>query len=66
MNKRSKNPVLQKKYDEGFMKGYEVGRDQAVSFFVDKLKGLEHVEGIGPKTLDKIINQLGHQYFREV
>jgi len=64
----NKNPVLQKKFDEGyakgFMKGSEYGRDQAVNFFADKFEGLESVPGIGSKTLRKIRNHLGEEYFR--
>ncbi len=62
-----KNPILQKKFDEGyakgFMKGAEYGRDQAINFFSDKFEGLENVPGIGDKTLKKIRHQLGDQYF---
>lgn len=63
----NKNPVLQKKFDEGYAKGFakgaEYGRDRAIDFFADKFEGLESVPGIGSKTLEKIRIQLGEQHF---
>lgn len=64
-----KNPILQKKFDEGytigFQEGAEFGRSQAINFFVDKFDGLENAPGVGEKTLRKIKNQLGSHYFKE-
>ncbi|MEW8985944.1 MAG: hypothetical protein AB2401_02865 [Bacillus sp. (in: firmicutes)] len=61
-----KNPILQKKYDEGYEKGLKQGIKQSVDFFTEKFKGLEDVPGIGEKTIDKIRKQLGHEYFQKV
>ena len=64
--KRNRNPLLQKKFDEGYALGMEHGIQKSVDFFTEKFKGLHEVEGIGEKTMKKIIDQLGHQYFEEV
>ncbi len=62
-----KNPVLQKKFDEGyevgFKNGAEYGQRAAVDFFANKFEGLEKVPGIGKKTLSKLRKHLGEQYF---
>lgn len=63
--KRKKNPVLEKKYNEGFVDGMAAGISKSTQFFVEKFKGLEEVEGIGPKTFDKIKRQLGEKYFKQ-
>lgn len=59
--KRNKNPLLQEKYDEGFKAGIE----HATYFFLKKFEGLQNVEGIGKKTMDKIKKQLGEKYFKQ-
>ena len=61
--KRAKNPLLQQKYNEGYIDGVSAGIAKATAFFADRFKGLDDVEGIGPKTLDKIKKQLGEEYF---
>ena len=61
-----KNPVLKKKYDEGYKAGYEQGFEagkyygvQASEQTINRLIGkLKEVEGIGPKTFDKIAKGL--------
>lgn len=62
---RKPNPVLQKKYLEGYQQGKKDGIAQAVNFFAEKLEGLQNVPGIGEKTMRKIVDKLGHQYFDE-
>ena len=62
---RKPNPVLQKKWNEGYMQGKKDGIAQAVNFFAEKLEGLQDVPGIGEKTMRKIVDKLGHQYFSE-
>jgi hypothetical protein len=62
--KRSKNPLLEKKWLEGYEQGKKDGVGQAVSFFLDRFKGLQDVPGIGEKTMEKIKKQLGEKYFR--
>lgn len=62
---KKKNPLLQKKWLEGYEQGKIDGVAQAVSFFAAKFEGLENVPGIGEKTMQKIVNQLGHKYFSE-
>lgn len=65
-----KNPVLQKKFEEGYQVGLEMGEmkgiQKAVDFFKQKFDGLDQVEGIGEKTMEKIVEQLGHEYFKKV
>jgi len=63
MRKRNRNPVLQKKFDEGYKLGLEHGVQKATLFFKEKFEGLENVEGIGKKTMNKIKKQLGEKYF---
>lgn len=47
---RNRNPLLKKKYDEGFSAGVR----STINYFADKIETLHEVEGIGAKTLDKI------------
>jgi predicted nucleic acid-binding OB-fold protein len=62
-----KNPVLEKvrkeAYDEGFRNGFKHGRDSAVRFFAERFERLEKTKGIGPKTMQRIINEIGREYF---
>lgn len=62
--KRNRNPLLKKKFDEGYALGKQHGIQQAVDFFKDKFDGLENVEGIGEVTMNKIKLQLGEKYFK--
>ena len=62
--KPHKNPLLEQKYQEGYIDGVSAGIAKATAFFAHKFEGLEEVEGIGPKTLDKIKRQLGEEYFK--
>lgn len=59
-----KNPVFQQKYKEGFEAGIQEGINRSSLFFKDKFLGLENAPGIGPKTIEKIKEQLGEQYFK--
>lgn len=80
----AKNPLLQKKYDEGraagikaclemnklsFSDGYDQGLKEGIArstaFFMEKFEGLKDVEGIGPKTIQRLKEQLGEQYFED-
>jgi len=63
--KKSKNPVLQKKYEEGFADGYKKGIAMSVDFFKVRFEDLLNVEGIGEKTYQKIVRHLGTQYFKD-
>lgn len=63
--KKNRNPLLQQKWMEGYQQGKIDGIAQAVNFFTAKFEGLEDVPGIGEKTMQKIVNQLGHKYFSE-
>ncbi|VXC07338.1 conserved hypothetical protein [Bacillus sp. 349Y] len=64
-----KNPVIEKArkdgYDKGFKFGFEHGRYSACVVFADKLEGLEKVNGIGPKIIEKIVKHIGPEYFEE-
>ena len=44
---RKRNPVLEKKFNEGYAKGLEHGIQKGVLFFKHKFDGLKEVEGIG-------------------
>lgn len=69
-----KNPVIQKAREEGYNNGFKIGFDQGVNqgqqsatyILATKIDGLSKVPGIGPKTLEKIINHFGREYFQEV
>ena len=61
--KRKRNPLLAKKYDEGFEDGVRSGVSLSVKFFKDKLNELENTKGIGAKTMQAIKDNLGHEYF---
>ncbi|KZR58337.1 hypothetical protein [Pseudobacillus badius] len=60
---RFKNPAFQKAFEEGFALGRDQGIKKATSFFQYKLNSLAETEGIGPKTLGKIKEALGKEYF---
>jgi ERCC4-type nuclease len=66
---KKKNPVIEKArgegYNEGFKNGFEHGKYTACVVFADKMEGLEHVNGIGPKIMDKIVKHFGQEYFEE-
>lgn len=67
---RKKNPVLEKKrqegYEAGFKVGIEHGRHAACVFFAEQFEGLEKVKGIGPKTMETIVKHFGREYFQEL
>ncbi|TLS37753.1 hypothetical protein [Pseudalkalibacillus caeni] len=50
-----KNPILQKKWNEGFHAGMEAGRRQAVLAFAERFDRLANTKGFGEKTMEKII-----------
>lgn len=60
----NENPVLKKKYKEGYDDGMKEGIARSTSFFAHKFDGLKEVEGIGPKTFERIKEQLGEKYFK--
>ncbi|MER2154750.1 MAG: hypothetical protein ABS917_11195 [Solibacillus sp.] len=60
----AKNPLLQKKFEEGRAIGRKEGIAQSTAFFVEKFKALEQMPGVGPKTLEKVKEALGKQYFK--
>jgi hypothetical protein len=66
---KKKNPVIEKArsegYNEGFKFGFEHGKYSACVVFADKMEGLEHVNGIGPKMMEKIVQHFGKEYFEE-
>lgn len=67
-NKRRKkhkkpNPILEKKYNEGYAHGKIAGINQATQFFAEKFKNLSKRKGIGEKTMEKIKEELGKEYF---
>ncbi|MGG0718714.1 hypothetical protein ABE096_14120 [Robertmurraya massiliosenegalensis] len=64
----AKNPLLEKKFTEGYSQGFKSGKDvgiaTAVEFIATKFAVLPEVKGIGPKTLEKIRNAVGEEYFK--
>lgn len=62
--KKNRNPLLQKKYDEGYQEGLDQGVKRSVSFFLERLEKLPNTPGIGPKTMEKIKEALGKEYFK--
>lgn len=73
-----KNPVLEKKYQEGLLRGIEIGkalareegrlegRDITTDWIKERFDGLDKVPGIGPKIFEKLVNHFGPQYFKKV
>lgn len=68
------NPVLKKKYEEGYQKGFErgtklgfeQGKYSACMYFAERFDGLDKVPGIGPKSMKKIVEHFGSEYFQQV
>lgn len=60
---RKKNPLLERKWQEGYDQGVREGIARSVSFFAEKFEGLADIPGIGEKTMKKIKSQLGDGYF---
>jgi len=58
--KKFKNPLLHKTYNEGVDFGIKHGIQTAVQDFAQMLEGLEHVPGIGEKTIEKIRDHLNN------
>jgi|GEM_PF-2872443 len=62
-----KNPVLEKvrreAYQEGFRDGLEHGKYAAVCFFAERFERLEKTKGIGAKTMQRIVEAIGVEYF---
>jgi len=60
--RRNRNPVLQKKYDEGYQDGVEAGARSGVQRTVkhirDILIDLQDVPGIGVKTYEKVTDHI--------
>ena len=63
--RRNRNPLLQQKFDEGYALGIEHGVQKATSFFIKKFEDLPNKKGIGPRTMEILKQELGHQYFEE-
>lgn len=65
-----KNPVLQKKFKEGYEKGFIAGKDFGIKLAVDyiakRFDELQDMPGIGPKTIEKFMQAFGEDYFQKV
>lgn len=57
-----KNPLLQKKWNEGFQAGRKQGIADSVDYFSEKFVMLEDVPGIGKKTMEKIAAHFNEPY----
>jgi predicted transposase YdaD len=74
---KRKNPVLEKARKEGFEAGFRVGFAEGeksgenkgikktVLFVANRFANLHKVHGIGPKTLEKIRQHFGPEYFEQ-
>lgn len=78
----AKNPLLEKKYQEGILRGIEIGkalgreegrqegiqegRDITTNWFIERIEGLAKVSGIGPKIFEKFVNHFGPEFFKKV
>lgn len=78
----AKNPLLEKKYQEGLLRGIEIGkalgkaegieigkvegRDLTINWFEKRFEGLDKVPGIGPKITEKFVNHFGPEHFKKV
>lgn len=66
----AKNPIFQKAkqdgYNQGFNNGFEQGKYSACVFFAERFEGLQDIKGIGPKTMEIIVNHFGADYFKKV
>jgi len=63
--KRNRNPLLQKKYAEGYKQGVIDGSKNTIDYFSKRLEKLEKQKGVGPKTMQRIIDALGADYFKK-
>lgn len=67
----AKNPVIQKAFEDGRRLGYQMGLDhgeergirKTVDFIAVKFAALPELNGVGPKTLEKIKKAIGEEYF---
>lgn len=48
--KRNRNPLLQKRWHEGYNEGLKDGIARSVSFFAERFEGLDDIPGIGEKN----------------
>lgn len=62
---RNRNPLLKKKFAEGYERGVEQGVKESVKFVSDRFSTLHEVEGIGIKTIDRIKEHFGREFFKE-
>lgn len=66
----AKNPLLEKKFQEGYNKGFVAGKNAgiavAVDFVASKFAELQDMPGVGPKTLSKFRDAFGPEYFKEI
>jgi hypothetical protein len=64
---KKRNPAIQKAYEEGvrvgFKQGFEQGKYSATCYMASRFDGLGKVKGIGPKTMEIIVNHFGREYF---
>ena len=56
--KKRKNPVLEKKYEEGKWAGIQLATD----YYLARFEELKKVPGIGPKTQEKILEVMFKSY----
>lgn len=59
---KKKNPLLEKKYNEGAAYGYDQGfadaKRKSAALFAVKLERLEEIKGIGEQTMAKIVKSM--------
>jgi hypothetical protein len=62
-----KNPVFERirkeAYNQGFAAGFEYGKESAIRFFAERFERLLKTKRIGPKTIQRMIDVFGREYF---
>lgn len=59
--KKHKNPLLEKKFEEGKWEGIQ----QATNYYLQRFEELKQEKGIGPKTIKKVERIMFRAYERK-
>lgn len=74
---KKENPVLKKKYEEGYsagletgkqaghQKGYSLGKKAGAALLAVKMERIERIPGIGPKRIRQIFDALAPEFTDE-
>lgn len=61
----AKNPLLQKKFEEGYLKGIEQQKRLMVKHWVEKIDIFASMPGVGAITVEKLRQALAGEYKKE-